>query len=151
MNKQSIFAITIALIFNTSLSFAQSGDHPGKISDDSALVAAEESHQNVYYVEAGNLTVSNILPDDTTGLPHQKWQAKLSDGQTVTVIYNSDMGARVPIKIGDKFGVGGQYIQTPGGGLIHWLHDDPKHNRPDGYVYLNGVVYGDTDHEDKGN
>jgi uncharacterized protein DUF3465 len=148
MHKHVLSAIVITLFFNASLSFAQNGDHPGQVTDDSALVAAVESHRNIFYVEAGNLTVSNILPDDTKGLPHQKWQAKLSNGTTITLIYNSDMGVRVPVKVGDKFAVGGQYIQTPGGGLVHWLHDDPHQTRPDGYVYLNGVVYGDTDHED---
>lgn len=144
--------VTVILLLTTciaSFSFAAGSDHPGKISDDSALVAAANSKHSVSYVEAGNITAIKILPDDTSGLPHQKWEAKLSDGSLVTVVYNSDMGLRVPIKVGDKFGVGGQYIQTGHSGLIHWLHDDPKHLRPDGYVYLNGIVYGDTDHEDQ--
>lgn len=141
-------SIVFLVLSGANFSFAQTMDHPGKITDDSALVAAVQSRHNVFYVEAGNLTVTKILPDDTSGLPHQKWVAQLSNGSTIQVIYNSDMGDRVPVKVGDKFGVGGQYIQTGKTGLIHWLHDDPKHTRPDGYVYLNGVVYGDTDHED---
>lgn len=143
-------SIVFLVLSASGYSFAQTTDHPGKIADDSALVAAMKSGHNVFYVEAGNLTVTKILPDDTSGLPHQKWVARLSDGSTIQVVYNSDMGERVPVQVGDKFGVGGQYIQTGNNsGLIHWLHDDPQHTRPDGYVYLNGVVYGDTDHEDK--
>lgn len=141
----AFFGITVSFCVSA---LAVAPDHPGQIQDDSALVAAMNSHQNVFYVEGNNLVVTKILPDDTTGLPHQKWQARLSNGSTITVVYNSDMGVRVPIQVGEKFGVGGQYIQTGNGGLIHWLHDDPRHNRPDGYVYLNGVIYGDTDHED---
>lgn len=148
MSKKIVSLFLMAFVMSTSVSFATTGDHPGKIADDSALVAAVNGHHNVYYVEAADLTTTKILPDDTSGLPHQKWEAKLSDGSIITVIYNSDMGARVPVHVGDKFGVGGQYIQTGHTGLIHWLHDDPKHSRPDGYVYLNGVVYGDVDHED---
>ena len=108
-----------------------------------------QAAHNVTYVEAGNLTVTKLLPDDTSGLPHQKWEARLSNGNTITLVYNSDMGDRVPVKVGDKFSAGGQYIQTGHTGILHWLHDDPRHNRPDGYVYLNGVVYGDVDHEDQ--
>lgn len=149
-NKMSL--LSLALLF-TSISFAnpqnKQTDHPGKILDDSSLVASVASQKNVFYVEAGNLTVSQVLPDDTSGLPHQKWTAKLSNGATITVVYNADMGDRVPVQVGKKFGVGGQFIWTGRGGLVHWVHDDPKHVRPDGYVYIDGVVYGDTDHEDQ--
>lgn len=144
MHKRIFGAVLLAITLTTSLSFAQGGDHPGKINDDSALVAAVSSHKRVNYVEAGNLVVSELLPDDTKGLPHQKWQAVLSDGNTITVIYNSDMGRRVPVQVGDHFGVGGQYIPTGRTGIIHWLHADPQHRRPDGYVFLNGVIYGDN-------
>ncbi len=142
----------LILMFLNSVAFAgangQLTDHPGQIQDDSALVSAVNSRHNEFFIEAGNLVVSNILPDDTSGLPHQKWQARLSDGSIITVVYNSDMGERVPVQIGSTFGVGGQFIWTGNGGLVHWVHDDPKKIRPDGYVYLNGVVYGDSDHED---
>lgn len=149
MGKGFTGAMLVGIGLFASLSFAQGSDHPGKITDDSALVAAFEGRRQVSYVEAGNLTVTKILPDDTSGLPHQKWVTQLSDGGEITVIYNSDEGPRVPVKVGDKFGVGGQYIPTGNTGIIHWLHDDPRKSRPDGYVYLNGVVYGDWDREDK--
>ena len=148
MNKRTINIFLIALSINTSVAMAQNSDHPGKIADDSALVAAVRSHRSVSYVEAANLTVTQLLPDDTSGRTHQKWRAQLSDGSNITVVYNTDLGNRVPVQVGSKFGVGGQYIQTGNSGLIHWLHDDPRHSRPDGYVYFNGIVYGDVDHED---
>ena len=140
------------VIFFCSFTFAtangQVTDHPGQIQDDSALISALKSRKNQFYVEAGNLVVTKILPDDVSGLPHQKWEARLSDGSLITIVYNSDMGLRVPVHIGSHFSVGGQFISTGNGGLVHWVHDDPKKVRPDGYVYLEGIVYGDTDHED---
>ena len=138
-------AISVALVaFTVQTGFAfQQGDHPGKIDDDSALVAAVQSRKRVRYVEAGNVVATKLLPDDNKGLRHQKWEAQLSDGNVIQVIYNVDMVPRVPIQVGDKFGVGGEYIPSGRTGIIHWLHDDPKGLRPDGYVYLNGVVYGD--------
>jgi len=116
--------------------------HPGKLEDDGALIAAVQSKRNVHYVEGGNLVVTNILPDDNQGLPHQSWEAQLSDGSTITVVYNSNMGDRVPVEVGMTFSVGGQFIWTKDGGLIHWLHHDPKKKRPDGWVFLEDVVYG---------
>ena len=145
-----VLALGLSLI--GSLAFAGNNarlvDHPGQIQTDSDLVVAVQSHKNQFYVEAGNLVVTRILPDDTSGLPHQKWETKLSDGSTVTIVYNSDMGVRVPVQIGSSFGVGGQFIWTAQGGLVHWVHDDPKKIRPDGYVFVDGVVYGDSDNED---
>ena len=52
--------------------------------------------------------------------------------------------------MGDHFAVGGRLLWLGKGGMIHWTHDDPRKTRPDGYVFFNGAVYGDTDHEDTG-
>lgn len=147
--KMTLFRVAFAVLtLVSSLAFAgqQYSPSPGKISDDKQLVQAVASQKRQFYVEAGNLEVTKVLPDDNDGLPHQKWAAKMSNGQEVTIVYNSDMGERVPLHIGDKFGVGGEFIWTgKTGGLVHWVHEDPKGKRPDGYVYMNGVVYGDTD------
>lgn len=134
------------VFFSVSVFAGQTGApeiHPGLIHDDKQLIQAVSARQNQYYVEAGDLVVSNILPDDTQGLPHQKWEARLSNGTTITIVYNSDMGDRVPVQIGTVFAVGGQFIWTKQGGLVHWVHQDPKQIRPDGYVLINDVVYGD--------
>ncbi len=117
---------------------------PGEVHDDKSVISAINSRRNAYYVQAGNLVVSKILPTDTKGLPHEKWMATLSDGSSVMIVYNLEMGEEVRLKVGDVFSVGGQFIWTKKGGLIHWTHDDPRKTRPDGYVYFNGVVYGDT-------
>jgi hypothetical protein len=139
------------ILFSAQLSWGvvpPETDHPGTITNDTEIVDAVHAKKEAYYVEGSNLVVTKVLPDDTSGLPHQKWEAKLSDGSTIQVVYNSDMGARVPVHVGDSFSVGGQFLWLGKTGLIHWLHDDPKKIRPDGYVYMNGIVYGDTDHED---
>ena len=151
MKLAQLRVFCLVLVFLSSFAFAtpnQPTDHPGQIQDNSELIAAVKSRKNQFYVEAGNLVVTKLLPDDTSGLPHQKWEARLSDGSLVTIVYNSDMGARVPVQIGSSFGVGGQFIWTGNNGLVHWVHDDPKKIRPDGYIYLDGVIYGDTDKED---
>lgn len=148
MTLHSVF-VGLLTIFTVKICFALPQDPiPGEVTDDSALVDVMASQRNAYYVEAGNLQVTKILPEDHQGLPHQKWVARTSTGDSIVVIYNLDMGPKVPLKVGDHFAVGGQFIWSQRGPLIHWTHDDPRKNRPDGYVYHNGLVYGDTDHED---
>ncbi|MDG0816825.1 DUF3465 domain-containing protein [Bdellovibrio svalbardensis] len=110
--------------------------------DDSALIRAIHDDRGVNYIEAGQMVVEEILPDDNQGLPHQKWLVRLSDNSSVELVYNSDMGDRVPLQVGEVMSAGGQLIMAQQGPLLHWLHSDPKQHRPDGYVYVNGTYYG---------
>ncbi len=148
--KIQIALTSLALIFSSGTFAAPSTtpDQPGSVQNDQELVADLQAQRGADYVQAGNLEVIQILPDDVTGLPHQKWIARTSAGESITIVYNSNMGTRVPIKVGDRFAVGGKLLWLGHSGLIHWTHDDPRKTRPDGYIFLGGVVYGDTDHED---
>jgi hypothetical protein len=160
MNSARLRVIVLALFFSLLTNFAIADgvekilpsfpapiSHPGQLQEDSQLIAAVQSKQNQFYVEGGNLVVTNILPDDTQGLPHQKWEAQLSDGSIITVVYNSNMGERIPVEEGMTFSVGGQFIWTTDGGLIHWVHADPKKKRPDGFVFINNELYGAAETE----
>lgn len=144
--------IASVLFFTLQVSFARKKEvvqaRPGQVFTDEQLIQAVQSRRSVFFVEAGELVVEKILPVDKKGLPHQKWLAKLSDGNSVQIVYNSKKGERIPIKVGDKFQVGGQFLWTARGGILHWLHDDPEGKRPSGYVYLKGVVYGDWNSEE---
>lgn len=117
----------------------------GHVQDDRALIEAIDGRRQVYYVEAADLEVTRILPDDRNGSPHQLWQARTSSGDIVTIVYNSDMGDRVPVEIGARFSVGGQFLWVNRAGMIHWTHEDPRGSRPDGYVYMNGTYYGNPE------
>lgn len=108
---------------------------------DKEMVKAVNNRRRLNFVEGGGMVVVQLLPDDTSGLQHQKWVVRLSNGETMQAVYNSDMCERVPLKVGDTVAMGGQFIWTNQGALLHWLHYDPKRNRPDGYVELNGKVY----------
>ncbi len=118
-------------------------DHIEALSGDTQLVQAMKQKRDTNYVEAADLVVTKILPDDTQGLPHQRWLAHASDGGSVLLVYNSDMGARIPVKVGDHFAAGGQFIWSNQGPLLHWLHEDTRNKRPDGFVYYGGVIYGE--------
>ncbi|WP_155723962.1 DUF3465 domain-containing protein [Bdellovibrio bacteriovorus] len=110
-------------------------------SSDADIVRAVNDQRRVDFVEGGSMVVVKVLPDDNQGLAHQKWTVRLSNGKNMQAVYNSDMCPRVPVKVGDVIAMGGQFIWTNKGGLLHWLHHDPRGKRPDGYVYVNGKFY----------
>jgi hypothetical protein len=95
-------------------------------------------------VLAQNLIVVEILPDDVHGRRHQKWVVALADQRRVQVVFNSDFGPRVPVQLGQMQDVAGEYIWNSRGGILHWTHYDPRGRRPDGFVQINGQIYGDT-------
>lgn len=105
------------------------------------LVRAIDNKRAVHFVEGRDMKVITVLPDDTHGAQHQKFLVELKDGYTLLLVYNLDMCERVPVQVGDRVGAGGMFIWTDRGGLLHWLHHDPRKNRPDGYVELNGKQY----------
>lgn len=113
------------------------------------IIAAQESGKGLHYVELSDAKVVRVLPDDTKGSRHQKWVVQLANGKELLSIYNMDICDRVPLNIGDTVAMGGEYIWDRGGGLIHWLHKDPRNHRPDGYVDLNGVRYGEVTHPNR--
>jgi hypothetical protein len=127
--------LSVAAISSTAHAYYQAS------GNDSAIVSAMESHRRVDFVEGSDMEVIQVLPDDTNGNQHQKWVVRLSNGKTMQAVYNSDMCPRVPVQVGDRVAMGGMFLWTNQGGLLHWLHHDPRGNRPDGYVMLNGTYY----------
>ncbi|QDK37045.1 DUF3465 domain-containing protein [Bdellovibrio sp. NC01] len=110
---------------------------------DADIVRAVNAQKRVNFVEGSGMVVIKVLPDDNEGLKHQKWIVRLSNGKQMQAVYNSDedLCPRIPIKVGDVVAMGGMFLWTNQGGLLHWLHHDPRGNRPDGYVQLNGKFY----------
>jgi uncharacterized protein YdbL (DUF1318 family) len=111
------------------------------VTNDSYLIQAVNQQKNVHYLEAANIQVTKLLEDDTQGREHQKFVARLSNGKVVQIVSNLDMCERIPVSIGDVVSVGGEFIWTKNGGLVHWVHRDPKGIRKDGYVALKGKFY----------
>lgn len=109
---------------------------------DKNLVQALEASRRTKYVSATGMKVIELMADDTQGSPHQKFRVQLSDGHAITIISNLDMCVHVPVQVGDTVGAGGEFIPTGKmSGLLHWVHNDPKKQRPDGYIELNGHIY----------
>ena len=139
-------SILSALLLVASLSSATSLFSTNAFADAPAgqeqIIEAQESGRGLSFVEVKNVQVVQVLPDEVSANQHQKWMVKLANGRTLLCVYNIDITQRVPIQVGDTVSMGGQYIFTHAGGLIHWLHADPRAERPNGYVDLNGTRYG---------
>ena len=110
-------------------------------ASDADIVRLVNAQKRADFVEGGGMVVVKLLPDDNSGLTHQKWMVRLSNGKLMQAVYNTDMCPRVQLQVGDVVAMGGQFIWTNQGGLLHWLHHDPRGNRPDGYVMVNGKYY----------
>lgn len=108
--------------------------------DDSEALHAQNDHQIKVEVTA-RAPVYKLLPDDTRGLPHQKFLISLSNGTTVLIAHDTKMAARVPIQPGDSVRIHGEYIWNASGGLIHWTHhtDTPRHEG--GWIEFDGKRY----------
>jgi hypothetical protein len=154
MKRIALLTVTLILAFSElGYSKGRKGYNPRKKVTESTyakmdgseedLLRAIDSRKRVKFLYAANLVVVEVLPDDNQGSRHQKWVVETSNGQQVMAVYNSDMCPRVPVEVGDRIGLAGEYIWTKQGGLIHWLHHDPRGGRPDGFVELEGNRYCD--------
>lgn len=147
LKKSLLSLVSCVLVFSVSMEAQakQQGKPQGQVVDNSAndsdIIRAFNDQRRVFFVEGGSMVVTKVLPDDNNGLKHQKWVVRLSNGKTMQAVYNSDMCPRVPIKVGDVIAMGGMFLWTESGAMLHWLHHDPRGKRPDGYVYVNGEYY----------
>ena len=87
--------------------------------------------------------VSQILPEDHQGLPHQKYTLTVDGNIKLMIVSNLDFG-RVPLQVGQTLSVCGEY-KNVGQGMIHWTHFDPHGGHPDGFTVINGSLYGDKE------
>jgi hypothetical protein len=87
--------------------------------------------------------VTQILPEDHKGLPHQKYILTVAGQLKLMIVSNLDFG-RVPLAIGSTLSVCGEFKKV-GGGMIHWTHFDPHGGHPDGFTIVNGALFGDKE------
>lgn len=87
--------------------------------------------------------VSRILPDDSEGIPHQRFLVRTSTGQALLVAYNLSGRRRIPLRKGDVVQVRGEYEWSPQGGVIHNAHRSAIRTGPAGWIRLmrNGRKY----------
>lgn len=108
--------------------------------DQSQLIEAQQSRAKKKEI-LFSARVKRLLPDDTKGLPHQRFLLEIENGSTVLVAHDTKYAPKVPIQVGDILVIKGEYIWNRKGGIVHWTHrsDTPKHEG--GYIEFDGQRY----------
>lgn len=98
-------------------------------------------------------SIEAIYPDRNG---HQHIQVMIGKGRkdTIEVVYNDDFGRLPKLAVGMQAEACGDYITStaatdrypasPDGAIVHWVHKNPNrsNNHPNGYLMLDGYVYG---------
>lgn len=139
--------VSLMLVLSSTL-FAQSlpicKDRAGQVMEPSVTllkryVDSNNARRPQVFVEG---IIKEVLPEDQNGTPHQKFILSVS-GIKVQLVHSLDYG-RLPLRVGSQVQVCGEFLNSQGG-LIHWTHFDPGGHHPDGFVAINGDVYGQTE------
>lgn len=111
----------------------------GGQDDQEVLNAQAQQMRKVEVTMSG--PVFKMLPDDTKGLPHERWLMQLSNGSTVLIAHDTKLAPRVPLNNGDRVRIHGEYIWNDKGGVIHWTHHAPNGRHEPGWIEFNGQKY----------
>lgn len=136
----------LALVFICSGAFAQASlpqckDVSGNVLLGTLAQLTQIMRSNANRPQAyATGTITSVLPDDTQGLPHQKFFISVGGQINLEIVSNLDFG-RIPLQVGQTVSVCGEYLNV-GQGMIHWTHFDPHGGHADGFTILNGQLYG---------
>jgi len=119
----------------------QSVQNAGAAGDDSSIGRAFKNRTSNVQVK-GEGVVSRVLADDIAGSRHQRFILRLASGQTLLIVHNIDIAARVAgLKEDDRVRFYGEYVWNEKGGIIHWTHHDPEGRHVTGWLKHNGRTY----------
>ncbi len=88
-------------------------------------------------------TISELLPDDTQGNPHQLFRFKATikgKVETIQVAHNTALAPYVPLKVGDAVEIKGEFIEETPYDILHWTHYNPRGGEG-GYISHKGKKY----------
>jgi len=98
-------------------------------------------------------TVDEVF-NDQTGHRHFSIKIGPNADDHIEVVYNEQFGSMPVPAVGDSAEACGDYIvatesnggypPSPDGALVHWVHKSPNSRHDDGFVVLNGTVYGNN-------
>ncbi len=127
----------------TPAAFSQSkGNVQAAVNGNQQVLNAYRNRQSDVIVENVSGVVEAILPDDLEGSRHQRFIIRLAGGQTVLIVHNIDLAARIDsLREGDRVSVKGEYEWNDRGGLIHWTHHDPRNIHEGGWIDHNNLRY----------
>lgn len=89
---------------------------------------------------------------DQTGHKHFSIVIGAHNDDTIEVIYNNSFGQMPALKVGDEAEACGDFIvaskqnggfpPSPDGAIVHWVHKSTRSGHDDGFVVINGTLYG---------
>lgn len=134
-----IVAVIACLVLTGCVPTAQR-PHFAAPPEEAQVIVAQEGQARAVEVTV-TAPVTRVLPDDTKGLPHQRFILGLANGTTVMVAHNTREASRVPITEGVTVTVHGEYIWNEKGGVIHWTHHSDNGRHEGGYIDFQGQHY----------
>lgn len=134
---------SVATISLITLATSACGSHPAlmpaRVQPASVIAQSVPPQSQFKTVKA---IVQSVLPDDTTGLPHQNFVVVTDSGEKLTVNNDTKYGSRVPgLKAGLKLVIRGVEYHGANANGIHWTHHANTSNdagfiiTPDGKIY----------------
>jgi hypothetical protein len=94
--------------------------------------AFDQHLRDIFMIADG--IIAEILPNDETGVPHQRFILLTPEPQTLLIVNNIEQGQPLDIRVGDKIHVEGTYVWNKYGGLIHETHLGVNKRQPDGLI-----------------
>jgi hypothetical protein len=111
-------------------------------NDPAVCAAYAAGRSNVEVVADGTVTrVLGVAPGRVS--PHEGFLLRLASGCSlvVRVEANTDFTGPIPLAVGQRVSVKGEYEYYPLGGVVHWTHRDPRARHEGGYIESSGHLY----------
>ena len=111
--------------------------------------AANGAARHAFETHADNVeltidgVVDRVLADQSgPSGPHERFIVRLTDVDlTVLIEHNLAIAPRVPVSVGERVSVHGEYVWNAQGGLLHFTHHDPQRSHEAGYIDYAGRRY----------
>ncbi len=135
---RSVGAILVTLIGASLCACAAS-----QASDDAAVCGLFSAQRSGVEVVAQGRVTRVLGVQAGRSSPHEGFLLRLDSGcaLVVRVEVNTDFTGTIPLSIGQRVLVKGDYEYYSRGGVIHWTHRDPRGRHENGYVDVNGTMY----------
>ena len=110
--------------------------------DDAGIVRDYQQHRSQVEVTADGTVVRLLADSNGPSGPHERFVVRLQTADlTLLVEHNLSIGRRVPVRVGDRVVVHGEYLWNAQGGLIHFTHHDPQGSHEGGFIEDGGQTY----------
>jgi hypothetical protein len=120
--------------------------------DNSDVSSWKTSEPNQYLARAHVQGTITRLYSPATGHDHFEITMSNDGGDTLEVVYNHGFGPLPQLSVGmnveacgdfiNSYAQAGGYQASPDGAIIHWVHASDNDKHQDGFVAIDGVVYG---------